>query len=305
MLTMATVESGVRRAKVGSPSKSGVREGESMDLHWYPGQMAKAVTNIKKKLKLVDLVIEVRDARIPDSSKNPAIDDILQGKKRLIVLNKEDLADESMTARWKNLLDKAGFNAVLVSSASGKGIKKIPTLLKSLASADKPAFRKNMPLRLMVVGIPNVGKSTLINKISTRAATRTGNRPGVTRGEQWVKLVSGMELLDTPGILWTKLDDQEAAFKLAVTGAIKYELLDDYNLSTKLLQYLVEKHPDRLKERYSLETITEEPEKLLLRIGKNRGALLPGGRIDTDKAAGIVLVEFRQGKLGRFTLDEI
>ncbi len=275
-----------------------------MDINWYPGQMAKAKAGIISKLKYIDLVIEVRDCRIPESSKNPELEQIISGKKHLLVLNKKDLAQEGATRNWETYLNNYGLKTISVSTTKGYGLNKCLEIIKSY-SLSRTGLKGKKPFRAVVLGIPNVGKSSFINKLSRRSMARTGNRPGITRGEQWIKLPQGIELLDTPGLLWPKLDDREAALKLALTGAIKYELLDEYGLAIKLLQYLVSEDSAGLKARFGEKNTDffEDPKGLLQAIGTARGAVMQGGRIDENKAAEILLAEFRQGRLGRFTLD--
>ena len=276
-----------------------------MTINWYPGQMAKARQNIKKKLKLIDLVVEIRDARIPESSKNPEIETLLGNKPRLVILNKEDLADGEATQLWQSSLEKHDHITTLsVSAQTRGGVRKALDFIKDFREKRQEHLTRNRPLRIMVVGIPNVGKSTLVNRLSGTGRVRTGNRPGITKGEQWIRLTSGIELLDTPGLLWPKFDNPEVAFKLAVTGAIKYELLDDYALAVKLLEYLLEGFPNRLHERYRLEALDLlPPEDVLQAIGRNRGALRTGGVVDIERTAELLLVDFRLGRLGQFTLD--
>lgn len=275
-----------------------------MTIQWYPGQMAKARLYLKKMLKLIDLVVEVRDARIPESSQNPEIDKLVGNKPRLVILNKQDLADQELTTIWLASLRKKNVEAISISTLKGQGVGKVVSFVRKFGQEQRLKNRRGKPLRIMVVGIPNVGKSTFINKLSGRRAARTGNRPGITKGEQWVRVAEGIELLDTIGLLWPKFDSPEVAFKLAVTGAIKYELLDDYALAVKLLEYIMAKVPERLAERYKFtpgEDVREED--LLLDIGRSRGAIRPGGEVDPARAAEILLVDFRLGRLGEFTLD--
>lgn len=276
-----------------------------MTLQWYPGQMAKARLYLKKMLRLIDLVVELRDARIPESSKNPEIDQLVGGKPRLVILNKEDLADQELTALWLKHYKKRGMDALSLSTLERQGgMRKVTAIIRSRKKKRQARFQGTRPLRIMVVGIPNVGKSTFINRLSGRRAVQTGDRPGITRGEQWVRLARDIELLDTIGLLWPKFDSPEVAFKLAVTGAIKYELLDDYALALKLLDYLREQAPGSLSARYGLTGLEEATgEELLLRIGAARGALKKGGEAEAERGAEILLVDFRQGKLGNFTLD--
>lgn len=279
-----------------------------MDIHWYPGHMAKAKRLIKENLKLVDVVIEVLDARIPASSRNPDINEIAGQKPRLVVLNKSDLADPELTRRWKDIFSGAGYLAVAVDSVNGKGVREVPGLVQQLA-APKMALlvssgRRPRAARCMVLGIPNVGKSFFINKLVGQRVTRTGDKPGVTRGQQWIRVAGTLDLMDTPGILWPKLGDPEAAFRLAVTAAIKEEVFDLHAVAGKLLKWLAENYPEAVRERYKLEDLSGEPEELLEAIGVKRGFILSGGAVDTLKSAQNIMKEFREGKLGRFTLDE-
>jgi ribosome biogenesis GTPase A len=278
-----------------------------MDIQWYPGHMAKTKRLLLENLKLVDVVVELLDARIPCSSRNPVINDLLSKKPRLIVLNKSDLADPNYTALWKRELAEPGAMAVDVNSVKGSGIKAITPALNKLAEEVmnklKNKGRRTRAVRCMVVGIPNVGKSFFINTLVKRKITKTGDKPGVTRGQQWIKVAKDLELLDTPGILWPKFDDQEVAYKLAVTGAIKSEILDIKELSFRLALWLRDNHPHVLLERYKLSNLPNKAEELLSAIGRSRGFLVSGGIVDNHKAAVLLLKEFRDGLLGRFTLD--
>ncbi|TYO95180.1 ribosome biogenesis GTPase YlqF [Desulfallas thermosapovorans] len=278
-----------------------------MDIQWYPGHMAKARRQVQQNLQMVDVAIELLDARIPASSRNPDINVILKGKPRLVVLNKSDLADASITAAWLNYFARAGYPAVAVDAHHGAGIKKMIALAEQLA---RPAIKKYMArgrlarlARCMVVGVPNVGKSMLINRLAGKKAARTGNRPGVTRGEQWIKLGGKLELLDTPGILWPKFEDPETAYKLAVTGAIKEQIYNPEEVCEKLVQWLVGKAPDTLAKRYKLSALPEETWEVIERIGVHRGFYLSGGKIDSYKTATFIIKEFREGKLGRCSLE--
>ncbi|MCL6634946.1 MAG: ribosome biogenesis GTPase YlqF [Peptococcaceae bacterium] len=279
-----------------------------MDIHWYPGHMAKARRLVKENLKLVDVVIELLDARIPASSRNPDINEITGSKPRLVVLNKSDLADPELTGRWKNFFAREGYPALAVDSVSGRGIREVPGLLQRLVAPGMAALvatgRRPRAARCMVLGIPNVGKSFFINKLVGRRVTRTGDRPGVTRGQQWIRVAGNLDLMDTPGILWPRLGDPEAAFRLAVTGAVREEVFDRHAVAVKLVKWLQENHPAALRERYGLTELPEQPEKLLEAVGSRRGFFKTGGAVDTLKAAQTVLKEFREGGLGRFTLEE-
>lgn len=279
-----------------------------MDIQWFPGHMAKTRRQIKEDLKLVDVVIEVLDARIPFSSRNPDINVITGGKPRLIVLNKADLADPVLTGTWEGFFLKTGASAAAVDSLSGRGVRLVPGLVQHL-TAEKMASlassgRRPRPARCMVVGIPNVGKSFFINKLAGRSVTKTEDRPGITRGRQWIRVGGSLDLMDTPGVLWPKFEDAEVAFRLAATGAIKEDIYDLNTVAGKLLKWLAENYPHTLRERYNLpEELPEEPEEMLRAVGARRGFLKPGGNVDTLKAAQVVLKEFRGGKLGRLTLE--
>lgn len=279
-----------------------------MDIHWYPGHMAKTKRLIKEDLKLVDVVIEVLDARIPASSRNPEINEIGGQKPRLVVLNKSDLAAPEKTRRWLEIFRVAGFSAAAVDALEGRGMREIPALVQELAASRMAALassgRRGRAPRCMVLGIPNVGKSLFINKLVGRSSARTGDKPGVTRGRQWIRVAGSIDLMDTPGILWPKLEDKEAAFHLAVTGAIKEEVYDFYAVAGKLAHWLAENYPGALRERYKLDTLPVDQDELLEAIGAKRGYYVSGGMVDTLNSARIVLKEFREGKLGRYTLDE-
>ena len=279
-------------------------------LQWYPGHMVKARKLVLENLKLVDVVVELLDARIPMSSRNPEIDLILANKLRVIVLNKSDLAEKSQTEKWRQFFSTEQCHpCIVLESQLGKGVNNLIATAQELAKdiLEKLAAkgRKPRPVRLMMVGIPNVGKSSLINRLAGKGSTRTGDRPGVTKGKQWIRVGKGLEMLDTPGILWPKFEDPEVGFKLAVTGAIKDEIINIEQVTLKLIHILSMKFPEALKNRYKLEVLEEDPSETLKKIGVKRGCLISGGNVDTLKTAVIVLNEFRAGKLGAFTLDEI
>jgi ribosome biogenesis GTPase A len=279
-----------------------------MDINWYPGHMAKAKRLVKENLKLVDIVIEVLDARIPASSRNPDIGSITGQIPGLVILNKCDLANPAVTALWKRVYSAEGHKAVAVDSTSSRGIREIPVIIRRMAQPKMKHLvasgRRSRPVRCMVLGIPNVGKSLFINKLVGRRVTRTGEKPGLTRGQQWIRVAEQIELLDTPGILWPKLDDPETAFRLAVTGAIKEEIFDPVEIAGKLLSRLVAVDADLVGKRYRLECLPGEPGALLEAIGAKRGLFVTGGYVDNLKSARLVIKEFREGKLGRHTLDE-
>lgn len=273
-----------------------------MNIQWYPGHMKKTMDMLKADIKLVNVVIEILDARIPLSSRNPELQGLIKDKKRVIILNKEDLAEEKSTIRWVHSFKAQGISAVPVNSVKGQGIRRLKTILQRIKI---PSRRGKRPVRALVVGIPNVGKSSFINALAGRSAARTGGIPGITRGKQWIKIPPGIELLDTPGVLWPKFSSAEMGFRLAVTGAIKFELLKSQELSLQLLEYLSVNYPERLTVRYNISEIPSHMPKLLEEIGRRRGYLLSGGDIDILRTSENLLKEFREGKLGRFTLDVV
>lgn len=277
-----------------------------MNLQWYPGHMTKAKRQMQEDLKLIDLIIELVDARIPLSSRNPDIDELGKNKARLILLNKSDLADERYNEQWSAYFQKKGFYVVKVNAKSGAGLKSIQGVIQEACKAkierDRRRGIKNRPIRAMVVGIPNVGKSTFINSYAGKACAKTGNKPGVTKGKQWIRLNKTLELLDTPGILWPKFEDQEVGRRLAFIGSIKDEILNLEELSLELLDYIRTNYPGLLNTRYGIK---EEgtPVSLLEAVADKRKCLIRGQEIDYAKAAGIVMEEFRNGKIGRITLE--
>ena len=277
-----------------------------MILQWYPGHMTKARRQMQEDLKLIDLIIELVDARIPLSSRNPDIDELGKNKSRLILLNKSDLADEKYNEQWTTYFQKKGFFVLKVNSKSGSGLKAIQGVIqeacKEKIERDRRRGIKNRPIRAMVVGIPNVGKSTFINSYAGKACTKTGNKPGVTKGKQWIRLNKNLELLDTPGILWPKFEDQEVGKRLAYIGSIKDEILNLEELSLELLEYIRTNYSGLLNQRYGIsEDVT--PLSLLEEIAENRKCLVRGQELDYAKAAGILMEEFRNGKIGRITLE--
>lgn len=277
-----------------------------MNLQWYPGHMTKAKRQMQEDLKLIDLIIELVDARIPLSSRNPDIDELGKNKARLILLNKSDLADERYNEQWSAYFQKKGFYVVKVNAKSGAGLKSIQGVIqeacKEKIERDRRRGIKNRPIRAMVVGIPNVGKSTFINSYAGKACAKTGNKPCVTKGKQWIRLNKTLELLDTPGILWPKFEDQEVGKRLAFIGSIKDEILNLEELSLELLDYIRTNYPGLLNTRYGIE---EEGTlvSLLEAVADKRKCLIRGQEIDYAKAAGIVMEEFRNGKIGRITLE--
>ena len=277
-------------------------------LQWYPGHMRKAERLVKENLKLVDVVIELLDARIPMSSANPVLREIVGGKPRVIVLNKADLADEAATRAWVNCFATQGITAVPVDAVKGRGIKE---LVQAIAKCAKPKTDKLVQhgakaraARCMILGIPNVGKSSLINRLSGGSKTKVENRPGVTRAKQWIRIGAQLELLDMPGILWPKFEDRQAALHLAFTGAINDNVYDVASVVLLLLDTLRMRYPSDLMERYRLEKELPSGMELLEEIGRKRGCLRAGGKVDYEKAEQIVLTDFRSGRLGRVTLDD-
>ena len=277
-----------------------------MNIQWYPGHMTKARRMMQENIKLVDLVIELVDARVPLSSRNPDIDDLGRNKARLLLLNKADLADEAANEAWSAYFRAKGFQVVKLNSRSGAGFKSVNAAVqeacKEKIERDRRRGILNRPVRAMVAGIPNVGKSTFINSFAGKACTKTGNTPGVTKGAQWVRLNKQVELLDTPGILWPKFEDQEVGIKLAMIGSIKEEILNTEELSLELLKLLKSRYSGTINERYDADEALGEVE-LLGEIAKRRGCLMKGGEPDLTKAAAILLEDFRSGKLGKITLE--
>lgn len=277
-----------------------------MDFQWYPGHMTKAKRMMQENIKLIDIVIELVDARIPLSSKNPDIDQLAMNKSRLILLNKSDMADERATACWESCFKEKGFFVARTNSKAGKGVKSIQGIVmeacKEKLERDKKRGIKNRPIRAMVVGIPNVGKSTFINSLAGKACTKTGNKPGVTKGKQWIKLNKNIELLDTPGILWPKFEDQTVGLHLALIGSIRDEILNQGDMALELIMHLVEFYPGILKERYQVNE-SEDRVKILEKIALNRNCKLKGNELNIEKAAQILLDEFRNGKIGKISLE--
>ena len=277
-----------------------------MNVQWYPGHMTKAKRQMQEDLKLIDLIIELVDARVPLSSRNPDIDSLGQNKARLIILNKADLADERQNEAWTEYFTEKGFHVVQVDSRKGGGMKRVQAMIQEACrektERDRRRGIKNRPVRAMVAGIPNVGKSTFINTFAGKACTKTGNKPGVTRGKQWIRLNKNVELLDTPGILWPKFEDQKVGERLACIGSVKDDLLNLEELSLLLIDYLKERYPGVLAKRYGIEE-EKEPLKVLEAIAKVRGCLKRGEELDYEKAAGLIFDDFRSGKTGRITLE--
>mgnify|MGYP002535638289 CR=1 FL=1 len=276
-----------------------------MQFQWYPGHMTKAKRQMQEDIKLIDLVIELVDARIPLSSRNPDIDELGKNKARLIIMNKSDLSDENQNKEWAAYFKKMGYYVVGLDARTKTGMKTVTNVVmeacKEKIERDRRRGILNRPVRAMVVGIPNVGKSTFINSYAGKACAKTGNKPGVTKGKQWIRLNKDVELLDTPGILWPKFDDQQVAIKLGYTGAIKDDVMDVCELADNLLGYLWENYKGNVIARYKLDENTEKPD--LEMIARKRGMLISGGEPDIERAAAAVLDEFRSGKLGRISLE--
>ncbi len=277
-----------------------------MNVQWYPGHMTKARRMMQENLKLIDLVIELLDARAPQSSRNPDIDELGKQKSRLVLLNKADLADEGRNRKWSAFFQEKGFYVAMVDSRNRGSLKSVHSIIQKACQEkierDRRRGIRNRPIRAMVAGIPNVGKSTFINTFAGKACTRTGNQPGVTKGKQWIRLNKSVELLDTPGILWPKFDDPQVGERLAMIGSVKDDIVNIEELSLKLLAYLQEEYPGVLKERYQIEE-DGKPLKLLESIARARGCLKKGADLDYEKAASMLMDEFRGGKLGRITLE--
>lgn len=277
-----------------------------MQVQWYPGHMTKAKRQMLDDIKLIDLVIELLDARIPLSSRNPDIDEIAKGKSRLVLLNKSDLADPAANDLWLKYYRDKGAVTLLLDSRNRKGFAPINKAIEEACSAKLERDRKRgiigRPIRAMVVGIPNVGKSTFINSLCKRASTKTGNKPGVTKGKQWIKLDKSVELLDTPGILWPRFDNETIGKNIAYIGSVNDDILDETELSMSLIEKLIDAYPGAVSTRYEIDE-SKEIAGILEDIGRKRGCLKKGGDVDYDKAAHIVLDDFRSGKIGKITLE--
>jgi len=277
-----------------------------MHFQWYPGHMTKAKRQMQEDIKLIDLVIELVDARIPLSSRNPDIDELGKNKARLIIMNKSDLSDEARNQEWAAYFKSLGYFVVQLDARSKVGMKAVTNVVmdacKEKIERDRKRGIKNRPVRAMVVGIPNVGKSTFINSYAGKACAKTGNKPGVTKGKQWIRLNQNVELLDTPGILWPKFEDQMVGLRLALIGAIKDEILNTDELSIELIKILTQYYPGVLAERYSVDE-TAEPVKILEGIAENRKCISKGNELDYSKAAILLIDEFRSGKIGKITLE--
>jgi len=284
-----------------------------MAIQWFPGHMTRAKRQIQEKLKLIDIAIELLDARVPISSRNPMIDDVLQGKPRLIILNKSDLSDPQMNEQWKQYFEHEGHTCAVVDSSTGTGVNQISMLtrevLKEKIDRQIAKGMRPRPVRSLIVGIPNVGKSTLINRLAGRSVAITGDKPGVTKGQQWIRTGNDLELLDTPGILWPKFEDQMVGYRLAITGAIREQILNMEDIGYYAIKILCERYWDTLSERFDLDEPPSDLDnnmeivRIMEEIGRKRGCLVSGGQIDLEKTSGIILRELRSGKLGRITLE--
>ncbi|MGE5561302.1 MAG: ribosome biogenesis GTPase YlqF [Chloroflexota bacterium] len=279
-----------------------------MELQWYPGHMAKTMRVVEEYLPLVDVVVEIIDARVPVSSSNPELRRRIGGRPRIVALNKADLAEADATSAWATAFRRAGASAIAIEAQTGKGVNDLLRLAIEQSAArmerERARGRRARPARIMVAGIPNVGKSSLINRLTRRGSARTGAMPGVTRGKQWVRINEGLELLDLPGVLWPKFEDPLVGYHLAATGAISEQVYDHYDVARRLLGELLPEHADALTARFEFERLPDAPEAIIDEVGRRRGCLRGGGSIDSTAAADIVLREFRLGKLGRITLEK-
>lgn len=279
-----------------------------MTIQWFPGHMAKARRQIEEKIKMIDIVIELVDARIPESSRNPMIDEIVKQKPRLLVLNKADLADEAVTTAWLQHYKKKDVAAISINSKLGEGIQKVVGKSREMLQEKREKLEKkgikNRPIRALIIGIPNSGKSTLINRMAKKNIAKTGNRPGVTTQQQWIKVGTDFELLDTPGILWPKFEDEQVGLRLAATGAIKDQLLNFTDVATFLLEYYSKEYKERLINRYNLTEFPNDIVELYDEIGKRRGCFIRKGEIDYDKVAELIIRETRNGQLGRLSFEK-
>lgn len=278
-----------------------------MTIQWFPGHMAKARREVTEQLKLVDIVFELVDARLPLSSRNPMIDEVIHQKPRILILNKMDLADEHETAKWIRYFDEQGIRAVAINSFEGKGLQVVTKVAKEVLAPKIERMKKRGirpgAIRAMIVGIPNVGKSTLINRLAHKNIAKTGNKPGVTKAQQWIKYEKELELLDTPGILWPKFEDPEIGQKLALTGAIKDTIVNMEDLAMYGLRFLSNRYSERLEERYGFATVEDNTAELFEAVGARRKAYTTGGEIDYDKVAELIIQDVRTGNFGKLTFD--
>ena len=291
----------------------------STSINWYPGHMAKTMKQVEEDLKLVDIVIEILDARIPISSQNPEVQKLIKNKKKIVILNKSDLANEAETDKWIKYFEKKHVPSILCNSNNGMGANNIVGKINEMMTEERNIAQqkgRNKIARAMIIGVPNVGKSSFINRVSSKTAMKVGNKPGVTKNKQWIRLANNIELLDTPGVLWPKIADEQTALNLAYTGTIKDDVLDEVEIAYNLVKFLMEKYRGNLIERYSLNSniidkinLNEELEEnervveIMNYIGEKRGAVSKGNNIDLEKVSRIVLDDFRNGNLGRITLE--
>lgn len=280
---------------------------ESVNINWYPGHMAKTKKQLIEDLKLIDIVVEVVDARIPLASINPDIQEYIKEKTKIVVLNKADLADENETKNWVKKYNSQGITAVEVEASNGKNIQSVVNKIKVEYEKIKEKYiqkgRIGKSIRVMVIGIPNVGKSTFINSLAKRNTAKVGNKPGVTKQKQWIKIDNNIEIMDTPGMLWPRLDNQEYAMHLAFCGTIGENSIDNEEIAYYLLEYLIKNYPNRIEERYNIKIENKETIEILEEIARKRGAIVSGGNINMQKISDIILNEFRSGKLGRITIE--
>lgn len=277
-----------------------------MQFQWYPGHMTKAKRAMQEDIKLIDVIIELVDSRVPFSSKNPDIHTLANGKSRILLMNKYDLADKAVSDKWTKYYEEKGYFVATVNSKNGRGVKAVNDVIQKACKEKIERDRKrgilNRPIRAMIVGIPNVGKSTFINSFAGKACAKTGNKPGVTKGKQWIRLNKNVELLDTPGILWPKFEDQQVGLNLAFIGSIKDELYNIYELSLLLLDYLIKNYPDAVADFYEIEN-SDSNNELLERISIKRGCIKSGAEYDLDKAAKCLVDDFRNGRIGKISLE--
>ena len=278
-----------------------------MQFQWYPGHMTKAKRAMQEDIKLIDVIIELVDSRVPFSSKNPDIDTLANGKSRILLMNKYDLADKAVSDKWTKYYEEKGYFVATVNSKNGRGVKAVNDVIQKACKEKIERDRKrgilNRPIRAMIVGIPNVGKSTFINSFAGKACAKTGNKPGVTKGKQWIRLNKNVELLDTPGILWPKFEDQQVGLHLAMIGSINDEILNVEELALSVIDYLTAEYPGTLEKRFGFEGMTDRVE-ILGEIARVRGCLKKGNELDYEKAARLLMDDFRSGKLGRITLEK-
>lgn len=277
-----------------------------MQFQWYPGHMTKAKRAMQEDIKLIDVIIELVDSRVPFGSKNPDIDTLANGKSRILLMNKYDLADKAVSDKWTKYYEEKGYFVATVNSKNGRGVKAVNDVIQKACKEKIERDRKrgilNRPIRAMIVGIPNVGKSTFINSFAGKACAKTGNKPGVTKGKQWIRLNKNVELLDTPGILWPKFEDQQVGLNLAFIGSIKDELYNIYELSLLLLDYLIKNYPNAVADFYEIEN-SDSNNELLERIAIKRGCIKSGAEYDLDKAAKCLVDDFRNGRIGKISLE--